>query len=82
MAGESLQEMLEILAAMPEDEKEKVTSDVMAQTQSMRWIPNLGPQTEGYETLADETFYGGQAGGGKSDLILGLALNEHHHLKT
>ena len=29
------------------------------------WGPNEGPQTMAYETLADETFYGGAAGGGK-----------------
>lgn len=44
----------------------------------MHWVPNPGPQTEAYFSEADELFFGGQAGGGKSDLALGLALNEHH----
>ena len=43
------------------------------------WVPNPGPQTEAYYSLADELFYGGQAGGGKTDLELGLALTEHEH---
>lgn len=41
------------------------------------WKPLPGPQTMAYTSLADETFYGGAAGGGKSDLILGLALTSH-----
>ncbi len=40
-------------------------------------IPNPGPQTQAYFCEADELYYGGQAGGGKSGLLLGLALNEH-----
>lgn len=39
--------------------------------------PNNHPQCEAYLHLADELFYGGQAGGGKTDLLLGLALTAH-----
>jgi len=42
------------------------------------WTPNPGRQTEAYYSKADETLFGGQAGGGKSGLLLGLALTEHH----
>ena len=41
------------------------------------WAPNPGPQTQAFETRADFTFYGGAAGGGKTDLLLGLALTAH-----
>jgi hypothetical protein len=41
------------------------------------WTPNDGPQRDAYECEADELFYGGQAGGGKSELGLGLALTRH-----
>ncbi|MHB0874561.1 MAG: terminase [Anaerolineae bacterium] len=37
----------------------------------------MGPQSEAYRCEADELLYGGAAGGGKSDLILGLALTVH-----
>ena len=40
-------------------------------------MPNFGPQIEAYDCDADETFYGGEAGGGKSDLGIGLALTAH-----
>lgn len=41
------------------------------------WNPFPGPQTEAYDSPADELFYGGAAGGGKSALLLGLALTSH-----
>jgi len=41
------------------------------------WTALPGPQTEAYDCQADELFYGGQAGGGKSDLLIGLALMAH-----
>jgi hypothetical protein len=41
------------------------------------WVPNEGPQTDAYFCEADELFYGGQAGGGKTDLLIGLALTAH-----
>ncbi len=41
------------------------------------WTPLPGPQTWAYDCPADILFYGGQGGGGKTDLLLGLALNEH-----
>ncbi len=41
------------------------------------WYPWPGPQLQAYLSPADEVFYGGAAGGGKSDLILGLAVTAH-----
>jgi hypothetical protein len=41
------------------------------------WKPLPGPQTMAYHSQADELLYGGSAGGGKSDLLVGLAINEH-----
>src|SRR3546814_20259138 len=49
----------------------------MKATAGMRWIPNPGPQTAAYFSLADVMLYGGQGGGGKSDLGLGLAFTTH-----
>lgn len=74
----TLQDMLDQLTGLPEEVREETISEAVEATQHLRWIPNPGPQTEAYFTEADELFYGGQAGGGKSDLALGLALNEHH----
>jgi hypothetical protein len=47
------------------------------------WTPNPdaddqpNPQRLALESAADELYYGGAAGGGKSDLLLGCALTQH-----
>ena len=41
------------------------------------WTPRHGAQLIAYLHLADEIYYGGKAGGGKTDLLLGLAHKEH-----
>ena len=49
----------------------------LAETEASLWVPLPGPQTEAYFSGADELFYGGAAGGGKTDLLIGLALTKH-----
>jgi hypothetical protein len=43
----------------------------------VKWQPNAGPQTQARDTLADITGFGGRAGGGKSNLLVGLAATQH-----
>ena len=70
----------QLLAAIgelsPEDYVE-LEREVLTATKPHVWVPNPGPQTRALESEADELFYGGSAGGGKSDLVIGLAV-EHH----
>ena len=73
----ALDELIGRLDTMPEKERVAVTEDALAVTSGMKWIPNPGPQTDAYFSAADVLLYGGQAGGGKTDLIAGLAPMEH-----
>ena len=73
----TLDETLRALGALPADDRETVRHDVMAATRDTLWVPNPGPQTEAYFCPADVLLYGGQGGGGKTDLLAGLALTRH-----
>ena len=46
---------------------------------SALWYPQSVPQWQALLSPADELFYGGAAGGGKTDLLLGLAIECHQH---
>jgi Terminase large subunit, T4likevirus-type, N-terminal len=61
------------------DKIDKWISRPQSRKRIIAWQPLPGPQTMAYESQADELFYGGAAGGGKSFLILGLALTAHQN---
>src|SRR6266849_6099812 len=46
-------------------------------TTAKLWEPLPGPQTDALHSPADELFFGGQAGGGKTSMGVGLALTAH-----
>lgn len=70
----ALREMIEAFeSATPAIQAEMVE---LASTVGV-WAPSPGPQTLAYNTEADETLYGGQAGGGKTDLLIGMSLTKH-----
>ena len=62
--------------AAPE-ERDEAAAIWHEKTTHIAWTANAGPQADAYHCEADELFYGGQAGGGKTDLGLGLALTAH-----
>jgi hypothetical protein len=72
-----LDRLLTRFCALPPDAQKALLADANAILGNPVWVPNIGPQHEAYHCQADELFYGGQAGGGKSDLLLGLALTGH-----
>lgn len=73
----ALDELLARVKGLPEDQQQALAKDALAATRGRVWVPNPGPQTDAFFCEADELFYGGQAGGGKSDLLIGLALTAH-----
>lgn len=76
----NLDEIAARLMAMPEDQQRDIIKMAHAATADefpYGWYPNPGPQTDAYYCDADELFYGGEAGGGKTDLLLATALHAH-----
>ena len=72
-----LDEIAAKLGVLAPDDKKAVIAQAVAVTKDLKWIPNPGPQTDAYFCTADVLLYGGQGGGGKSDLGLGLAFTAH-----
>ncbi len=72
-----IEALLERVAVLPTETQVAWRKDTVQATKALRWVPNPGPQTEAYFSEADCLLYGGEPGGGKSQLILGLAFNCH-----
>src|SRR5512133_2845699 len=72
-----LDELLARLTKLPEKSRAEAIDIAVKSTAAMAWVPNPGPQTPAFLCEADELFYGGEAGGGKTDLRIGLALTDH-----
>lgn len=74
-----LDDMLARLMNLPEDKRREIVEKVDQEREAMgmKWIPNPGRQTDAYRSKADVLLYGGQGGGGKSSILLGLALTQH-----
>lgn len=77
MAGSLLDDVISRLHVLPDGRRDELINEAIEATKEMVWVPNPGPQTTAFNSLADELYYGGQAGGGKSDLGVGLALTRH-----
>jgi len=72
-----LDEVLQRLNVLSPEQRDEVVRQALDATSHLPWVPNPGPQTAAYNSLADELYYGGQAGGGKSDLTIGAGLTQH-----
>lgn len=77
MSAEILKALLDEFTRLDEPGRKELAKVAMGATKGMAWVPNPGPQAMAAMSEADELFYGGQAGGGKTDLAIGLALTQH-----
>jgi len=76
-AQDQISKISGLMALLSDTERAEI--DDLLYDETPIWVPLPGPQTLAYESDADILYYGGAAGGGKTDLLLGLALNEHKH---
>jgi len=75
-----LDEAIERLKKLKPSELQKVIGTTTAVRKALgveKWIPTVGPQFQAYNSKADVTGFGGEPGGGKTELGLGLAFNQH-----
>jgi hypothetical protein len=72
-----LDEVAAKIGALSPEDRQTLVQQVAPLKEKMRFIPNEGRQTEAYLSKADVLLYGGQAGGGKTFLTVGLASQEH-----
>jgi len=75
MNAPSVAEIKAAMAYMTPAELAEV--DKLLADDPMLWRPLPGPQLMAYESLADIVGFGGSAGGGKTDLAVGLSLTAH-----
>jgi hypothetical protein len=71
-------EIEELAGYLTEDERAEFDKLLIADLVEQAWRPLPGPQTMAYYSEADVIGFGGAAGGGKTDLACGIALNEHY----
>lgn len=74
---QDLQRIVDKLKTLPPEEVARIRQRALEATRNPKWIPSPGPQFEAYYSKADVLLYGGQGGGGKTDLGIGLAFQEH-----
>lgn len=70
----------ELLKWLTPEERKKLDAILWAKRKLWTPHPDNKPQQEAYETEADVLGFGGAAGGGKSELGLGLSLTQHQRV--
>lgn len=73
-----LDEVAAKISGLSPEDRQALVEQVAPLKEKMRFIPLPGPQTEAYLSKADILLYGGEAGGGKTGLLVGLS-QEHKH---
>jgi len=69
----ALASIVERMQGMPRGDLEALAS----RAGDIKWTPSDGPQMEAFFSPADVLLFGGEPGGGKTSLVVGLALTMH-----
>jgi hypothetical protein len=75
--ADMIRRLSELLAKLPPDANKAFKQKIIKATEHRPWMPAPGPQLWAVESEADELFFGGSAGGGKTQTLIGLALTKH-----
>ena len=78
MQANTTSEYLEQVKALAPEARAALEAMFKAPGQPI-WVPQPGPQSAAYYSEADIVFYGGAAGGGKTELLLGVATTAQEH---
>lgn len=78
-ATELIEQFIGLTKKLDKDQLRELDAAIVEETGKLRCVPNPGAQTDAYFSKADELFYGGSAGGGKSFLVCALAIQEHRN---
>jgi hypothetical protein len=70
-------ELADLERYLEPDERAELQQLLALDVEATPWVPLEGPQQMAYGSQADVVGFGGAAGGGKTDLACGKALNQH-----
>ena len=73
----AIDELMAHYSSLPEDQRIELDALVNDRSRGRLWVPSVGPQLDAKLCKADVLLYGGEGGGGKTDLGLGLAFEDH-----
>lgn len=73
----AMDELMAHYQGLPEEQRLELDQLVDDRSRGKLWVPSVGPQLDARLCKADILLYGGEGGGGKTDLGLGLAFEDH-----
>jgi hypothetical protein len=76
-AADMIRKLAEMLGKQSPEANKAFKEKIIKATGHRVWLPTPGPQLLAVECEADEVFFGGSAGGSKTQTLIGLSLTKH-----